>query len=310
MTSVICQGLTLKTPVMNASGVGGFSNELHGYVNMAEMGAFVTKSLAPFETKGNPAPRVVGANAAMLNSVGLTGPGIEFWRENLLAKLVKINVPTIVSIWGRTIDDYARAAALLQGVDPIVVGVEVNVSCPNIEDKNKMFAHSVTSVGEILDATKELSLPRLIKLSPSTHLLGEILEVVDASSASGVVLTNTALGLSLDMGNLLPSLGARGGGLSGPALHQIALRAIYDSYRALPNLPIVGVGGVSNARGAIEMLAAGARVIQIGTASFVEPRVISKVIQDLPKEIEKLGFSAVSDLVGAAHRGGAAATRD
>ncbi|MDA8195949.1 MAG: dihydroorotate dehydrogenase [Actinomycetota bacterium] len=301
--------LLLSNPIMNASGVGGFSTELSGYVDQTSLGAFVTKSLAVFETKGNPAPRVSGAGAAMINSVGLTGPGIRRWREVHLPNLERERVSTVVSIWGRSIDDYRKAIDELVGVSDVVKAIEVNVSCPNIEDRNKMFAHSTEAVAEVLRATRGIGLPRYVKLSPNTHLLEEIIDTSAVEGADGVVLINTVMGLEIDYQTLLPSLGAKGGGLSGPAVHQVALRAIYEAYSRHPNLPIIGVGGVSSARAVIELAAAGASAIQIGTASFVDPKVFSKVLSELPIEMGRLGFTRFRDLVGASHRGGVAALR-
>ena len=299
----------LVNPVMTASGTAGFSTELAGYFDMSLLGAFVTKSLAHFDTKGNAAPRVVGANSAMLNSVGLTGPGIAMWRATHAPRLEKSNIATIVSIWGRSVGDYGRAIDELDGVGSFVLGLELNVSCPNIEDSNKMFAHSLESLAEIMDATAHCRLPRFVKLSPNTHILMEAIEVVKSRGASGVVLVNTAMGLWLDPTLLVPSLGAKGGGMSGPSLAPIALRAIYDCHANFADLPIIGVGGISTTQGAIAALAAGASAIQIGTASFVDPRVAAKIARELPLEIAKAGFASVGDLVGAAHRGGIASTR-
>ncbi|MDA8278331.1 MAG: dihydroorotate dehydrogenase [Actinomycetota bacterium] len=299
----------LVNPVMNASGVGGFSTELSGYLDLRELGAFVTKSLATFETKGNPAPRVSGAGSAMINSVGLTGPGIKKWRENHLAKLDRGGVTTVVSIWGRSIDDYQNAIQDIDGVDGVVKAIEINVSCPNIEDRNRMFAHSTKAVAEVLDATEGANLPRFIKLSPNTHLLGEIVDVAVEKGVDGVVLINTVMGMAIDYKTLLPSLGAKGGGLSGPAVHQVALRAIYETYARYPNLPIIGVGGVSNARDVVALAAAGASAIEIGTASFVDPKIFSKVLTQLPIEMKEIGFVRFRDLVGASHRGGIAALK-
>lgn len=299
----------MSNPVMTASGVAGFSTELGGYFDMTALGAFVTKSLSHFETAGNRAPRAVGAGSAMLNSVGLAGRGIAHWRQYHAPRLERAKVKTIVSIWGRTVDDYRRAIAELEGCGEFVIGVEVNVSCPNLEDRNKMFAHSVSAVTEIMDATSASPWPRLVKLSPNTHLLSEVIDACRSNGAEGVVLINTAMGMSLDRELLAPSLGAGGGGVSGPALHAISIRAIYESYANWPDLPIVGVGGISSGLDAVEAIAAGASAIQVGTASFVEPRAAIRILDALPSVISKLGFASVTDLVGAAHRGGIAATK-
>ena len=300
--------ITMSAPVMNASGVAGFSTEVSGYYDQKKLGAFVTKSLAHFATLGNPAPRVVGVGSAMLNSVGLTGPGIQSWLATHAVSLAKLDIPTFVSIWGRTVQDYARAIDELSSVGDFVKAIEINVSCPNVEDAMAMFGHSVASVVEILQATSNSKWPRFVKLSPNTHLLSEIISACEANGAAGVVLINTVFGLGLNRRLLLANLGARGGGLSGPAIHQMAIRAIYDAYSAFPNFPIIGVGGISTAFDAIEAFAAGASAIQVGTASFVDPSAPMRILTDLPKAMKSLGFERISDLVGAAHRGGIAAT--
>ncbi|MCL4369210.1 MAG: dihydroorotate dehydrogenase [Actinobacteria bacterium] len=300
--------VAMSNPVMTASGTGGFSTELNGYFEMRRLGAFVTKSLAHFATEGNPSPRAAGAGPAMLNSVGLAGPGIQAWRAEHAPLLARLGIPTFVSIWGRTVADYEKAVAQLSGLGDFAIGIEVNISCPNIEDRGKMFAHSPEVVAEVMDATAGADLPRTVKLSPNTHLILEVADVARAKGAAGAVLVNTAMGLGIDPGLLIPTLGAKGGGVSGPALHPIALRAVYECHAAFPKFPLVGVGGVSTAREAIAMLAAGASAVQVGTASFVEPRAASRILAELPASMERLGFSRVSDLVGAAHRGGIAGT--
>ncbi|MDA8116508.1 MAG: dihydroorotate dehydrogenase [Actinomycetota bacterium] len=308
LASSLGDRVVLNNPVMTASGTAGFSTELDGYFEMRRLGAFVTKSLAHFATEGNPSPRAAGAGPAMLNSVGLAGPGIGVWRSEHAPRLAKLGVPTFVSIWGRTVADYQRAVEELSGLGNFAIGIEINVSCPNIEDRGKMFAHSPQVVAEVMDATAAAGLPRTVKLSPNTHLILEVAEAARSKGAAAAVLVNTAMGMGMDSGLLVPTLGAKGGGVSGPALHPIALRAVYECHAAFPDFPIVGVGGVSTAREAVAMIAAGASAVQVGTASFVEPRAASRIITELPSLMERLGFSRVSDLVGAAHRGGIAAT--
>ncbi|MDA8398316.1 MAG: dihydroorotate dehydrogenase [Actinomycetota bacterium] len=301
--------IRLKNPVMNASGTAGFSTELEGYFDMCRLGAFVTKSLAYFATQGNPSPRAAGAGPAMLNSVGLAGPGIQAWRTEHAPRLARLSIPTFISIWGRTVADYERAVAELEGLGAFAIGIEINVSCPNIEDRGKMFAHSPEVVAEVMDATAGARLPRTVKLSPNTHLILEVADVARSRGAAGAVLVNTAMGMGIDEGLLVPTLGAKGGGVSGPALGPIALRAVYECHAAFPDFPLVGVGGVSTTRDAVAMLAAGASAVQVGTASFVEPRAAMRILAELPALVGKLGFAGVSDVVGAAHRGGISATR-
>jgi dihydroorotate dehydrogenase (NAD+) catalytic subunit len=291
----------LPNPVMAAAGTAGHGTELAPWVDFGRLGALVVKSLAAYEWPGNPAPRVHAAGAGMLNSVGLQGPGVDAWRRHELPHLQYAGARVVASIWGRTVDDYRMAAEQLRDAGG-VVAVEVNVSCPNTEAGGEMFAHSPAATREVLAATEACGLPRWAKLSPNTDRLVEVAAAAVDGGAEALTLVNTLLGMVIDVDERRPALGAGGGGLSGPPLHPVAVRAVYEVHRALPSVPLVGVGGVSDAVTAVELLVAGASAVQVGTATFADPRATMRVLDDLERWCQRHGVADVGELTGAAHR--------
>lgn len=292
----------LVNPVMTASGTSGHGAELGSYFDLSELGAVVVKSLAPFAHGGNPAPRVQPATAGMLNSVGLQGPGIPAWIADELPALQSSGAAVVVSIWGRRVEDYAEAAALLADAPDCVVALEVNVSCPNVEDRSKMFAHSATATAEVIAATSVFGRPRWAKLSPNVADLEEIAGAALGAGAEAVTLINTVLGLAIDAKTRTLALGAGRGGLSGPAIRPVALRAVYDCRAAFPKAIIVGVGGVVSGLDAAELIMAGANAVQVGTATFEDPRAPIRVQRELLAWCEREGVANLADLVGIAQR--------
>lgn len=291
----------LPNPVMTASGTAGHGAELAPYIDLSALGAVVVKSLAPWPWPGNPSPRVTPAGPGMLNSVGLQGPGVEAWLEHDLPPLVAAGARVVASIWGRRVEDYAAAAAALAGAPPSVVAVEVNVSCPNLEDRRRMFAHSPTATAEAVEAAGACGRPRWAKLSPNVADIAEVAGAALSAGAEAVTLVNTLLGLSVDLEARRPSLGAGGGGVSGPGLHPVAVRAVYDCREAFPEAPIVGVGGVATGAEAIEMMMAGAGAVQVGTATFVDPRAPARVLAEIAGWCRRHRVRRVHELIGAAH---------
>jgi dihydroorotate dehydrogenase (NAD+) catalytic subunit len=281
----------LANPIMTASGTSGHGAELSDYGDLSELGAVVVKSLCVRPWPGNPSPRVHEVGTSMLNSVGLQGPGLEAWLEHDLPALAAVRARVVVSIWGRSVADYEEAAKTLAGAGTgPIVAVEVNVSCPNVEDRSRMFAHSAAMTQEVLAVT-ECGLPRWAKLSPNVPDLVEIAEGAVKGGASGLTLVNTLLGMALDLESGRPVLGAGGGGLSGEAVHPVAVRAVWECRDAFPDLPIVGVGGVSSGAAAAELLLAGADAVQVGTATFRDPKAPWKVLRDLTRWCEQHGTS-------------------
>ncbi len=288
---------------MTASGTAGHGAELGAYFPLADLGAVVVKSLAAFEWAGNPAPRVHPAGPGMINAVGLQGPGIERWLADELPALVRSGARVVVSIWGRSVDDYRRAAEQLADAPSQVVAVEVNLSCPNLEGRRGIFAHDAALSAEVIGATAAAGRPRWAKLSPNTDRVVEVAEAVHAAGADSVTLVNTLLGMVLDPVTGLPVLAAGGGGYSGRPIHAVAVRTVHDVHAALPDLAIVGVGGVTNGWEAAELLLAGASAVQVGTATFADPRAAHRVQRELTAWCAERGVTP-AQLRGLAHQGG------
>jgi dihydroorotate dehydrogenase (NAD+) catalytic subunit len=288
---------------MTASGTAGHGAELAPYIDLSALGAVVVKSLHAEPWAGNPPLRVTETAAGMLNSVGLQGPGVAAWLADDLPGLVATGARVVASIWGRSVAEYERAATLLAGAPAEVVAVEVNLSCPNTESGRDLFAHSAEATRTVIDATAACGRPRWAKLSPNTAELEKIAAAAREGGAEAVTLVNTVLGMAIDpatRGFRLGS-GARGGGLSGPAIHPVAVRAVFDVHRALPDLPIVGVGGVASGADAAELILAGAAAVQVGTATFVDPRAPARVAAELRAWADAQGVDSLDEVIGAAH---------
>lgn len=292
--------VTLPNPVMPASGTAGYGTDLGAYVELSSLGAMVTKSLAHFAWDGNPALRTHGTHGGMINSVGLQGPGIAAWKAVHLPRLVEAGARIVVSIWGRSVDDYGRAAELLADCPAEVVAIEVNLSCPNTEAGGTLIAHDPDAAAATIGATAACGRPRWAKLSPNTDRVVEIAGAVDEAGAEAITLVNTLFGMAIDpmTGAYRLGSGDRGGGLSGPAIHPVAVRIVHDAHRAHPALPIVGVGGVSTGADAVEMIRAGATAVQVGTANFDDPRSTTRVLSELTELVASIDASTVADLVG------------
>jgi len=299
-TRVTVGSVELAAPVMTASGTAGYGTELGSYLDLASLGAVVTKSLAAYEWPGNPAPRLHPTPQGMMNAVGLQGPGVRYWLDHLVGDLVASGATIVVSIWGRSVDDYAQAAELLAAAPPDVVAVEVNLSCPNLEGRGSIFAHDAALSAKVMAATAACGRPRWAKLSANTDRIIEVAESVMAAGAEAVTCINTLLGLAYDPQTLAPTLGVGGGGLSGRAIHPVAVRAVHDVHRALPDVPIVGVGGVASAWDAVELLLAGASAVQVGTASFADPGAAATVQSGLIEWATERGLTRLTDIAAIA----------
>lgn len=296
--------VTLANPVMTASGTAGYGRELARYLDLSSLGAVVVKSLAAFAWAGNPAPRLHPTTAGMLNAVGLQGPGVAAWLRDDLPGLLQAGARVVASIWGRTVDEYRAAADLVGSAPAEVVAVEVNLSCPNLEDRRHMFSHSATATQAAMEATAGCRRPRWAKLGATTHELPDIALAARDGGAEAVTLVNTLLGLVLDPRTGRAVLGNGGGGLSGPAIRPVAVRAVFDVAAAAPDLPIVGVGGIATGEHAAELLLAGAGAVQVGTATFADPRAPARVLAELQEWVADRGLASVGQAVAAAQRGG------
>ncbi|MFN8023348.1 MAG: dihydroorotate dehydrogenase [Acidimicrobiales bacterium] len=301
-TRVRVGSVELPSPVMLASGTAGYGAELAEFVDLAALGAVVTKSLAAYEWPGNPAPRLHPAGIGMINAVGLQGPGVEHWLAHELPQLLATGARVVASIWGRGVDDYRRAAEQMAAAPDGVVAVEVNLSCPNLEGRRGIFAHDAELSAEVIRATAGCGRPRWAKLSPNTDRVVEVAGAVRDAGAEAVTLCNTLLGMVLDPATMRPALAVGGGGLSGPGVHPVAVRVVHDVRAALPDLPIVGVGGVSTGWDALELMAVGAQAVQVGTASFADPRAGAIVAAELVREASARGVTSLAEFTGVAQR--------
>jgi dihydroorotate dehydrogenase (NAD+) catalytic subunit len=298
--------VVLPNPVMTASGTAGHGVELAAYLDLAQLGAVVVKSLSPEPWPGNPPPRVHEARAGMLNSVGLQNPGIERWLDEDLPALATSGARVVASVWGCTAGEYGRASKALaaatgdRAAAGALVAVEANISCPNVEDAGRMFAQSRSATRAAIEATARAltgtGLPVWAKLSPAVTDITEIAgEALDAG-AEALTLVNTLPALALDPLTGRPRLGGGGGGLSGPALHPVAVRAVYDCRRAFSDTAIIGVGGVTTGADAAEFIAAGADAVQVGTATFSDPRAPARILAELVDWGQRHGVGRWSDL--------------
>jgi dihydroorotate dehydrogenase (NAD+) catalytic subunit len=298
--SVSVGSVDLPNPVMTASGTAGHGCELSGFLDLGSLGAVVVKSLSAEPWAGNPPLRVHQTPSGMINSVGLQGPGVRAWVDDDLPGVIATGARVVASIWGRSVDDYARAADLLADAPAEVVAVEVNLSCPNISGHG-IFAQSADDSAAVLAATEAVGRPRWAKLTPMvTDLVAVASAVVDAG-AEALTLTNTVPGMVIDPATRRPVLGGGGGGLSGPAIHAVAVRAVHDCRAALPDVAIVGVGGIARGVDAVEMMMAGADAVQVGTASFADPRACGRVLAEMTEWCRDNGVHRVAELTGAAH---------
>ncbi|MFI5035189.1 MAG: dihydroorotate dehydrogenase [Acidimicrobiales bacterium] len=291
--------VALRSPILTAAGTSGYGDELAGYGDLAALGAVVVKSLAAFAWAGNAAPRVAASGPHMLNSVGLAGPGVDAWREQHLPGLLERGATVVASLWGRTVEEFADAARALRGAG--VVAVEVNVSCPNLEDRSRIFAHSPSATADVVAVAREADRPLWVKLSPNTPDLLDVAGAAVAAGADGLVLVNTVLGMAIDVERRRPTLGHVTGGVSGPGILPVALRAVYECRAAFATTPIIGVGGVASGEDAVALMMAGADAVEVGTATFADPRAPWRVQAGLARWMRAHGVQRLDEIRGAAH---------
>ena len=300
-TSVRLGALELPNPIVTASGTYGHGVEVARHDDPSRLGAITTKSVSPAPWPGKPAPRLHMTASGMLNAVGLQGPGVAAWIEHDLPGLRAAGARVIASIWGRTVDEFACATTLLRPARDDLVALEVNVSCPNLHRRSEMFAHDPGATANVVRVVVDASdsLPVFAKLAPNVTDLTLIARAAIDAGATGLTLVNTVLGLLVDAETRRPVLGGGGGGLSGPAIKPIALRAVHDVTRAFPGVPVIGTGGVRTGVDAVEMLLAGASAVGVGTASFLDPRAPYRVLEEFVDWCAAHDVDRASDLVGA-----------
>jgi len=293
--------LLLANPVMTAAGTFGYGTEYSHLFDIQKLGAIVCKGTTLEPRDGNPQPRLAETASGLLNSIGLQNIGVKTLIKEKAPIWASWRVPVIVNIAGETVDDYTRLAHELDGVAGIS-GIEVNVSCPNIKAGGAEFGASPESAAKVTAAVKSAtSLPVLVKLTPNTGDIVRIAVAVAEAGADAISLINTVKGMAIDIATHRPLLGNKTGGLSGPAIKPIALAMIYEVAGAV-ELPIVGCGGITTGSDAIEFIMAGASAIQVGTASFANPRAPLDVLEGIERFMEKEGINNLTDLIGAARQ--------
>ncbi len=304
-------GMRLPNPLMTASGCAANGKELHRFFDIADLGAFVTKTVLADPRSGRGTPRMAETPSGMLNSIGLQGPGIDAFAREDLVWLKSVGARVLVSIAGNTAAEYADVATVLRQSPAFdtVVGVEVNISCPNVANRGLVFACDPLASATVIAVVRE-KLPRDIpvfaKLSPDVTDIVEIAGACVKAGADGLTMINTLLGMVIDTDLLRPQVAGVTGGLSGPAIRPVAVRAIWQVRAAmlgghLPMAPIIGVGGVRTGDDALQLVAAGASAIQVGTATFNDPTAPIRVLRELAAALQDKGFARFDDAVGIAH---------
>lgn len=296
--SVSLGRITLANPITTASGCFASGPEIDRFFDIAELGAVVVKSVTVEPRKGLPTPRMAETPSGMLNAIGLQNPGIDRWLERDLPWLRDKGVPIVVSIAGRQVDEYRELARRLRGAAG-VVGVEVNISCPNVEDRGRVFACHADPAADVLHAVSaQLDVPVFAKLTPDVTDIVAIAGAVVDAGADGLSLINTTLGMAIDPETGRPRLANGLGGLSGPAIRPIAVRSVYQVHRALPDVPIIGMGGVRTVADVVEMMRAGASAVAIGTATFLDPFATQRLIGELATWLDERGIPSAAELTG------------
>ncbi len=292
------------TPIFTASGCASSGKELAQFFPLNQVGAIVTKSVMSKPRHGRPTPRMAETPSGMLNSIGLQGPGIDAFLANDVPWLIEQKARVIVSIAGETVEEYSTLARKLRSVSGISA-VEVNISCPNVENRGLVFACDPESSRRVIDGVRKTiggELPIIAKLSPDVTDLPAIARGVVDAGADGLALINTVLGMVINIDSMRPHLGGKTGGLSGPAIKPVAVRAIYQVHAALPKVPILGMGGVASGRDALELILAGASGVSVGTASFGNPKALIDIQNELRDLLAARGFATMQQAIGYAHR--------
>ena len=294
-----------SNPIFTASGCASSGQELSQFFPLSSLGAVVTKSIMTKPRTGRATPRMAETPSGMLNSIGLQGPGIDTFLEKDIPWLIEQQAKIIISIAGETVDEYGVLARRLRALSGISA-VEVNISCPNVENRGQVFACNPDTAVAVIESVRRNiggELPIIAKLSPDVTDIVEIAGAVINAGVDGLALINTLLGMVIDTNSMRPKLAGKTGGLSGPAIRPVAVRAIYQVHQAFPNTPIVGMGGVASGRDAFELILAGASAVSVGTATFGNPNATMQIKEELSQLLTKNGFNDFRDAIGFAHRG-------
>ena len=294
--SIQLAGISMKNPLMTASGTFGFGEEFADFIDLSEVGAIVVKGITREPRRGNPGRRMAETPSGMLNCIGLQNPGVDVFLRDTLPRIRRYGAPIIANINGNLVEDYAFLAEALD--DSGVAGLEVNISCPNTKHGSMAFGVVPETAAEVTaEVRKRTKLPVIVKLSPNVTDITEIAKAVEAAGADAVSLINTLVGMAIDTQSWRPVLGNVVGGLSGPAVKPIALRMVWQTARAV-KIPVVGMGGICTPRDAVEFFLAGAQAVAIGAANFVNPCSMQEVAAGVEEYLKSRGLSHVSQLVG------------
>jgi dihydroorotate dehydrogenase (NAD+) catalytic subunit len=302
--STVLGDLELPNPVLTASGCAAAGRELNQFFDVAALGAVVTKSIMLAPRSGRATPRMAETASGMLNSIGLQGPGIDHFLDHDLPWLHEQGARAVVSIAGGSVVEFAELAARLRGA-PGLTAIEVNISCPNVADRGLVFACDPDAASAVISAVRSATasaVPVFAKLSPDVTDIVTIARACVRAGADGLSMINTLLGMAIDLDTMRPVLAGVTGGLSGPAIKPVAVRCVWQVHAAMPDVPIIGMGGVRTGLDALELILAGASAVSVGTAVFGDPNAPARVLRELREAVVSRGFATVADAVGHAHR--------
>lgn len=300
LTTKLGAGLTLKNPVMTASGTFGYGVEYDEFFPISELGAVVIKGIAPLPVHGNPTPRIAETVSGMMNAVGLQGPGVDAFLHDghYLPYLRKTNAVTIVNIWGKKAEDYAYVAGRLEKEKNGIAAIEINVSCPNIKEGGISFGTDVKSLANVVSAVRAAtSLPLITKLSPNVTRIADFARAAEDAGSDMISLINTIPAMAIDIETRRPKLANVTGGLSGPCIKPVAVKMVYEAAKAV-RIPVIGMGGITCGADAVEFLLAGASAVAVGTAIFADPLAPVRVIRELNEWLDAHGVKSVSEIIG------------
>jgi dihydroorotate dehydrogenase (NAD+) catalytic subunit len=289
--------LHFKNPVITASGTFGYGSEFDDFINVSDLGGIILKGTTIEPREGNPYPRMVETASGMLNSVGLQNKGIDYFEKIIYDKVKEYDTRVIININGNTIDDYVALAERVNRLEKIPA-IELNISCPNVKMGGMVFGTNPDSARDVIRAVRAIYSKKLIvKLSPNVTNIVDFARISEEEGADAVSLINTLLGMAVDTRSMKPALSTITGGLSGPAIKPVALRMVWQVAKAV-SVPVIGIGGIMNASDALEFILAGASAIQVGTASFIDPQISIKILEDIEKYLVSKGFSDIREIIG------------
>lgn len=294
-------GLKLKNPVMTASGTFGYGAEYDEFYPISRLGAVVVKGIAPWQSHGNPTPRVAEVTSGMLNAIGLQGPGIDRFLNDshYMPFLRRSGATVIVNIWGKKIEDYAEVAARLDAESEGISALEINVSCPNVKEGGLAFGTDPVMMAKVVSAVRAATkLPLITKLSPNVTRIADFAQAAEAAGSNMISLINTIPAMAIDINTFRPKIANVTGGLSGPAVKPVAVRMVYEASRSV-KIPVIGMGGIMTGEDAIEFFLAGASAIAVGTAIFADPMAPLNVLNGINEWLDRKGIRSVKEIIGA-----------